>query len=176
MTRVYHVRHSQLANCMKSASTLADYCRAFDIFTDVFETAEQAVAMLQDKAVRYDLIVIEPDGMLGMGGYAFCSWFRQNEATLPGSQPGARGRPLPTSVIVLSASPEPENARAFGAHSYLSKPLSPTCFAVAILNWITTRERLRKGAQGAQSESSSTTGGGPGEATELQVESTGMTA
>ena len=77
---------------MKSASTLADYCRAFDIFTDVFETAEQAVAMLQDKAVRYDLIVIEPDGMLGMGGYAFCSWFRQNEATLPGSQPGASPR------------------------------------------------------------------------------------
>ena len=36
---------------------------------------------------RYDLIVIDPDEMAGMGGYAFCSWFKQQfahgEAQLP---------------------------------------------------------------------------------------------
>ena len=55
-----------------------------DIVVETVPDAEAAVATLRRTAARYDLLVVEPDGMGGMGGYALCSWLRANGASLAG--------------------------------------------------------------------------------------------
>ena len=130
--------------CERSAATLVDYSAAMDIVVETVPDAEAAVATLRRTAARYDLLVVEPDGMGGMGGYALCSWLRANGASLAGggqqpASPRARGTPPPIGIVVLSAAPEPETCVAFGADACLSKPLSPQCFAHAIRGWLATR-------------------------------------
>jgi CheY-like chemotaxis protein len=147
--------------------TLLDYCAAFDILADAFATAEEAVESLQTSLARsrarYDLIVIEPEALPGMGAYAFCSWFRQQMAhqdqldppTLRWqTRPHESGLTLPTEIIVISADPDPEECAAFGADRCFSKPFSPQCFASAILAWLSARESSRNaGARGASGTS-----------------------
>jgi CheY-like chemotaxis protein len=125
------MRFLVLAASGQSATTLLDYCTAFDILADVFETAEAAVKSLQRSVVRYDLLVVEPDGMGGMGGFAFCSWFRQAQPTLPGWQAAQRSKALPTEILVLSSRPDTEACAAVGSATCRCKPLSPPCVAVA---------------------------------------------
>ena len=111
---------------------------------DHFPDAERAVTFLQQSCVRYDLVVVEPDNMPGMGGYAFCSWFKQEETTLPGYKVAPGGAALTTDLIVVSATPEQESCRAFGADCCFSKPFSPQCFAAAIHGWLKTRQQRRR--------------------------------
>ena len=150
------MRFMIIANDQRSATTITDYCAAFDIFTDTFADAESAMHALQQNNGRYDLIIVEPDQMPGVGGYAFCSWFKQNETSLPGWQRARGAKPFPADVIVLSATPVPDTCASFGADMCFSKPLSSQCFAHAMHAWIVSRQqRRRKSAQHTVSNSSS---------------------
>ena len=55
------MRFMIIANDQRSATTITDYCAAFDIFTDTFADAESAMHALQQNNGRYDLIIVEPD-------------------------------------------------------------------------------------------------------------------
>ena len=128
--------------CKRSAATLVDYSAALGIIADVMSDAEWAIAALQRRATHYNLIIVEPDDMPGIGGYALCSWFRQNQSSLPAWQQCTSGT-APTEIVILSATPNPATCTAFGADRCLSKPLTPLCFARAIRCWILTREHYR---------------------------------
>lgn len=134
-----------MASDQQSANTLLDYCTTFDIILNVLEDAESAISHLQQTRVRYELLIVEPENMQGMGAYAFCSWFKQNEAQLPGCQQALAGGEPPAAVIVLSAQPKAKaDSDAFGADGIVFKPLSPMCFAAAIMRWIKGRQQRRK--------------------------------
>lgn len=128
--------------CELSAATLVDYSAALGIIADVMSDAEWAITALQRRATHYNLIIVEPDDMPGIGGYALCSWFRQNQSSLPAWQQCTSGT-APTEIVILSATPDPATCNDFGADRCLSKPLTLLCFARAIRRWILTREHYR---------------------------------
>jgi len=139
------LRFLVVSACERSAATLVNYCAAFEIVTDVFASAEAAIETLQRSTTHYELLVIDTDGMGGIGGYALCSWFRDNVHALPGWQPPhalphATATPR-SEIVVLSAAPDPEACAAFGADRCLSKPLSPQCFARAVRGWLAGRQQ-----------------------------------
>ena len=83
------MRFLLIAASRRSAATLFHFCSALNILVDVVGDAEAAMAKLQQRqsycqsASAYDLLIVDLDGLGGMGGYAFSSWYRQQHATSP---------------------------------------------------------------------------------------------
>lgn len=130
-THAFHSRVMHVEPCSVTASATRTLFQELDMWIDSCGSAEEAMPMLAaslEQTSRLDLILLEVE-LPGISGYALCSWYRQLCQE--------RGV-APATVVALTAEPDPCTCREFGIDRCLPKPLTPSCVAEMVSQWLSS--------------------------------------